>query len=70
MRREVVDILNSMPEHHRFVRGMVTWIGYTQVALPYDRAPRKSGETNYPLGKMLRLGLDAITGFSTAPLAL
>ena len=70
MRREVVDILNSMPEHHRFVRGMVTWIGYTQVALPYDRAPRGSGETNYSLGKMIRLALDAITGFSTAPLRL
>ena len=70
MRREVVDVLNAMPEHHRFVRGMVSWIGYNQVALPYDRAPRISGETNYPLGKMIRLALDAITGFSTAPLRL
>lgn len=70
MRREVVDVLNSMPEHHRFVRGMISWIGYNQVALPYDRAPRISGETNYPLGKMIRLALDAITGFSTAPLRL
>jgi polyisoprenyl-phosphate glycosyltransferase len=68
MRREVVDVLNSMPEHHRFIRGMVSWIGYNQVALPYDRAPRISGETNYPLRKMMHLALDAITGFSTAPL--
>jgi len=70
MRREVVDVLNSMPEHHRFVRGMVSWIGYNQVALPYNRVPRISGETNYPLGKMIGLALDAITGFSTAPLRL
>jgi polyisoprenyl-phosphate glycosyltransferase len=68
MRREVVDVLNSMPEHHRFIRGMVSWIGYNQVAIPYDRAPRASGETGYPLRKMIRLSLDAITGFSTAPL--
>lgn len=68
MRREVVDILNSMPEHHRFIRGMVSWIGYTQVPLPYDRAPRASGETGYSLGKMIGFALDAITGFSIAPL--
>lgn len=68
MRREVVDVLNAMPENHRFIRGMVSWIGYDQVALPYDRAPRASGETHYPLRRMIRLGLDAITGFSTAPL--
>jgi glycosyltransferase involved in cell wall biosynthesis len=68
MRREVVDVLNSMPEHHRFVRGMVAWIGYNQVALPYERAPRNSGQTSYPFGKMVRLALDAITGFSIAPL--
>lgn len=70
MRREVVDVLNAMPEQHRFVRGMVSWIGYNQVALPYDRSPRISGRTNYKLGKMISLALDAITGFSTAPLRL
>lgn len=70
MRREVVDVLNAMPEQHRFVRGMVSWIGYNQVALPYDRSPRVSGRTNYHLGKMISLALDAITGFSTAPLRL
>ena len=68
MRREVVDVLNAMPEHHRFIRGMVSWVGYTQVPLPYDRAPRPSGKTGYPLGRMIRLALDAITGFSIAPL--
>jgi dolichol-phosphate mannosyltransferase len=68
MRREVVDVLNSMPEHHRFVRGMVSWIGYNQVPLPYNRAPRAAGEASYPLGKMVRFALDAITGFSNEPL--
>lgn len=68
MRREVVDVLNAMPEHHRFIRGMVSWVGYNQVPLPYDRAPRPSGKTGYSLGRMIRLALDAITGFSTAPL--
>jgi dolichol-phosphate mannosyltransferase len=70
VRREVVDVLNSMPEHHRFIRGMVSWVGYHQVPLPYDRAPRASGGTGYPVGKMIRFALDAITGFSTAPLRL
>lgn len=68
MRREVVDVLNAMPEHHRFIRGMVSWIGYNQVPLPYNRAPRTSGRTNYPLGRMIHFALDAITGFSIAPL--
>jgi len=68
MRREVVELLNNMPEQHRFIRGMVSWLGFNQVALPYDRAPRSAGQTGYPLRKMVRLGLDAITGFSTAPL--
>jgi polyisoprenyl-phosphate glycosyltransferase len=68
MRREVVDVLNAMPEHHRFIRGMVFWIGYNQVPLPYDRAPRPYGQTGYSVGRMIRLALDAITGFSTAPL--
>lgn len=68
MRREVVDVLNAMPEHHRFTRGMVSWVGYHQVALPYDRAPRASGKTGYSLGRMIRFALDAITGFSIVPL--
>lgn len=68
MRREIVDVLNAMPEHHRFIRGMVSWVGYNQVPLPYDRAPRPSGKSGYSLGRMMRLALDAITGFSTAPL--
>ena len=70
MSRPVLDVLNAMPERNRFIRGMVSWIGMNQVPLLYDRAPRFAGESNYPLGKMLRLALDAITGFSVKPLRL
>lgn len=68
MRCEVVDVLNAMPEQHRFIRGMVSWVGFNQVALTYDRAPRASGKTGYSLSRMIRFALDAITGFSIAPL--
>lgn len=70
MSRRSLDVLNSMPEQHRFIRGMVSWIGLRQEALPYDRSSRFAGETNYPLAKMLRLAIDAITGFSVRPLRL
>jgi polyisoprenyl-phosphate glycosyltransferase len=70
MSRRALDALQSMPEQARFIRGMVAWIGFKQVPLPYDRAPRLAGETKYPLSKMIALALDAITGFSTAPLRL
>jgi len=68
MSRRALAALQSMPEQARFIRGMVAWIGFRQVPLAYDRAERHAGETNYPLGKMVRLALDAVTGFSTAPL--
>ena len=70
MSRRALDALLSLPEQARFIRGMVAWIGFRQVPLPYDRAERHAGETNYPFGKMLRLAFDAMTGFSTAPLRL
>ncbi len=70
MSRRAVDILNSMPEHHRFIRGMVSWIGMRQEALPYERASRYAGETKYPLSKMIRFAMDAITGFSVRPLRM
>lgn len=70
MSRRAVDILNSMPEHHRFIRGMVSWIGLRQEALPYERAARFAGETKYPLSKMIRFAIDAITGFSVRPLRI
>jgi dolichol-phosphate mannosyltransferase len=68
MSRRVLDQLNAMPEHYRFVRGLVSWIGFQQVPLDYDRDPRFAGETHYPLMKMLRFAVDAITGFSITPL--
>ncbi len=70
MTRRVLDILNSMPEQHRFIRGMVSWIGLRQVPIAYDRAPRHAGESNYPLAKMIGLAFDALTSFSIMPLRL
>jgi dolichol-phosphate mannosyltransferase len=66
--RRALDVLNAMPEPHRFVRGMVSWIGFKQVPLKYERAKRFAGETKYPLHKMVRFAVDAITGFSIQPL--
>lgn len=70
MRRAVVEALLSMPEEHRFVRGMVAWLGFRQAALHYARAERFAGGTKYPLRKMVAFAMDAITSFSTAPLRL
>lgn len=70
MSRRSVDIINAMPESARFIRGMVSWIGLPQDAFHYERAARFAGRTNYPLGKMIKFALDAITGFSTRPLRL
>ena len=68
MSRRALDAFLSLPEQARFIRGMVAWVGFRQVPFAYDRAERHAGETNYPLGKMVRLAFDAVTGFSTAPL--
>jgi glycosyltransferase involved in cell wall biosynthesis len=68
--RKVVAAVLAMPERDRFLRGMITWAGFRQVALPYRRAPRFAGETKYPLVRMLRFALDGIFSFSTAPLKL
>lgn len=70
MNRRVVDILLSMPEQHRFTRGLVSWIGGSQVAISYARDPRFAGETKYPLSKMVRFAVDALTSFSIKPLRL
>ena len=70
MSRRALDILNAMPEQHRFIRGMVSWIGLDQRPLPYQRQERFAGETGYPLRKMIRFALDAITGFSIQPLRI
>ncbi|KAF1684817.1 glycosyltransferase [Pseudoxanthomonas broegbernensis] len=68
--RKVLDALLSLPEHHRFVRGMVAWLGFQQYAFPYVRQKRFAGTTKYPLRKMVRLAIDAITGFSVRPLRI
>jgi dolichol-phosphate mannosyltransferase len=68
MTRRALDAFLSLPEQARFIRGMVAWVGFRQVPFVYDRHERHAGETKYPLGKMVRFALDAITGFSTAPL--
>lgn len=70
MSRPVVDTLSAMPERDRFVRGMVSWVGFKQIALPYKRAERFAGESKYPLRKMLRFATDGILSFSTKPLQL
>jgi dolichol-phosphate mannosyltransferase len=70
MDRQVVDVLNSMRERFRFLRGMSAWIGFRQIGVPYRRAARVAGETKYPFRKMLRLALNAVTGFSYFPLQL
>jgi glycosyltransferase involved in cell wall biosynthesis len=66
--RKVVNVMNSMRERHRFLRGMSAWVGYKQIGVEYNRAARYAGETKYPFKKMLRLALNAITGFSYFPL--
>lgn len=68
MSRPVVETLKAMPERDRFVRGMVSWAGFRQIALPYKRAERFAGESKYPLRKMLRFATDGILSFSTKPL--
>lgn len=70
MTRRVVEQFLAMPEQHRFVRGMVSWIGYRQVPYHYERQPRAAGQTHYTLRKMIRFAWDAVTGFSTRPLTL
>jgi dolichol-phosphate mannosyltransferase len=70
MTRRALDVLRAMPEEARFIRGMVAWIGFRQVPFEYERDERLAGETHYPFFKMLRLALDALTGFSSLPLRL
>jgi len=70
MSRRALKALLSMPEQIRYLRGMVTWVGYNQVPILYDRAERFASATKYPLRKMIRFSLDAITGFSVKPLRI
>ena len=68
MDRKIVGALRQMRESHRFIRGMVSWVGGRQVAVLYDRQPRFAGKTKYPLRRMVSFALDAITSFSVVPL--
>ena len=68
--RRVVDTINSLPEHNKFLRGLFSWVGYKQTPFEYERKERFAGETKYPLKKMLKLASDGIVSFSTKPLKL
>ena len=70
MSRIVVDSLRAMPERDRFVRGMVSWVGFKQIAVPYNRVERFAGKSKYPLRKMLHFATDGILSFSTNPLKM
>lgn len=68
MSRRVVEVLKRSRERHRFLRGMVSWAGFAQTSVEYDRDERRSGASKYPLSKMLKLAIDGITSFSDVPL--
>ncbi|HEY4442067.1 MAG TPA: glycosyltransferase family 2 protein [Candidatus Elarobacter sp.] len=70
MSRRVVIALRNSRERHRFIRGLVSWVGYKQTGIEYDRAERFSGASKYPFSKMLRFAIDGITAFSEIPLRL
>jgi glycosyltransferase involved in cell wall biosynthesis len=67
---KAVAAFRSLRERHRFIRGMTAWVGFRQTAVPYARPPRTRGETKWPLRKMLRFAVDALTSFSHVPLQL
>jgi len=66
--RRAVDALNTLLEHHRFMKGLFTWIGYKQIAVLYDRDPRFAGETKWNYWRLWNLAIEGITAFTTAPL--
>ena len=70
MDKKVVDVLRSMPEQNKFLRGQISWIGFRQTFVEYDRSERQGGKTGYTYAKMFRFALDGITSFSDAPLRL
>jgi len=70
MDRRVVDVINRMPEHNRFIRGLRGWVGFRQIGVPYERNARRSGASKYPFGKLMKLALDGLTAFSSVPLRL
>ena len=68
--RKVVDVINSLPEHNKFLRGLFSWVGFKQIPYEYERKERFAGKTKYPLKKMLKLAQDGIFSFSTKPLRI
>ena len=68
MSRRVIDALRQTRERHRFLRGLVSWVGFNQIGIPYDRDVRFAGKTKYPFSKMLKFAIDGITAFSEIPL--
>ena len=70
MDKKVVEAFKQMPERNRFVRGMISWVGFDQTYIEYERDERLAGETKYPLKKMIKFATDGIVSFSTKPLKL
>ena len=68
--RKVIDIINSLPEHNKFLRGLFSWVGFKQIPIEYERKKRFAGKTKYPLKKMIKLASDGVTSFSTKPLKI
>jgi dolichol-phosphate mannosyltransferase len=68
--RKVCDVMKTLTERNRYVRGLVSWVGFKQTAVEYVREKRFAGETKYPLGKMIKLSIDGITSFSSKPLTM
>ena len=68
--KKVVDVVNNLPEHNKFLRGLFSWIGFRQYAYEYERKERFAGKTKYPLKKMMKLAKDGIFSFSTKPLKI
>ena len=68
--RKVIDVINQLPEHNKFFRGLFSWVGYKQVPYEYERKERFAGKTKYSLKQMLKLALDGIIGFSVKPLRI
>ena len=65
-----VDAFNALPERNRFVRGMICWTGFRATGVPFERAPRFAGKTKYNYTKLVKLAIDSLTGFTTAPLKI
>lgn len=68
--RKVIDVVNNLPEHNKFLRGLFSWVGFKQKAYRYERQERQAGKTKYPFKKMWKLATDGIISFSTKPLKI